>query len=158
SPTLAGKNNNELYPLRPLLWLTYLGRDGFWPVVGITKEGVSDLDAELPVTTYVPYDSSHTSLKTIDGKATKATVDAMRTPGAWRISYFLCLLIMALHAYFSAKGTILSDSEAMAQFAKATPPSRANENGEVRGAIILASGALCLVAAFALVMSTRTLH
>ncbi|HWZ98747.1 MAG TPA: hypothetical protein VN025_13405 [Candidatus Dormibacteraeota bacterium] len=143
--------------LRPLLWLTLLGRDGFWPVVGITPEKLTDADSELPVTTFSPKGSSKTTLKSVSAGPAPPDPEEMHTPGAWRIAYYLCLLIMVIQTWFSAKGTILSDSEAMAQFARATPPDRAKEKGESRGAVILAMGALCLSSAFTLVMCTRIL-
>jgi len=157
SPILRTSQSHFQPSLKPLLWLSLLGRDGFWPIVGITSEKLTDADSELPVTTFSPKDSSQSTLKNISGQAWPPEPEPMHTPGAWRIAYYICLLIMVVHTWFSAKGTIFSDSESMAQFARATPPHRVQDEGGTRGAIILALGALCLTAAFVLVMCTRIL-
>ncbi|GAC1639883.1 MAG: hypothetical protein NVS9B14_21210 [Candidatus Acidiferrum sp.] len=157
APVLRDSEKHFQPALRPLLWITLLGRDGFWPIVGITSEELSDADSELPVATFSPKDASHTTLKSVGGPALPPEPESMHTPGAWRIAYYFCLLIMLIHAWFSAKGTVFSESEAMAQFARATPPHRYRDEGGSRGAIILALGALCLTSAFVLVMCTRIL-
>ncbi|HLZ11320.1 MAG TPA: hypothetical protein VKP58_01920 [Candidatus Acidoferrum sp.] len=156
-PMLRNSQKQFQPSLKPLLWLTLLGREGFWPIVGITSEKLTDAGSEIPVATFSPKNSSHSTLKHISGAAWPPEPETMQTPGAWRIAYYICLLIMIVHVWFSARGTILSDSESMAQFARATPPHRVRDEGGTRGAIILALGALCLTCAFALVMCSRIL-
>jgi len=164
-------SQGSVHSTKPLLWLSMLGRDGFWPVAGIAEEQVSGVDILLPVIHFCPKDGSHSTLKNIEATATEADLETPHTPSAWHIAYFLCILLMVVHAAFSWFGTVLSDSEAMAQFARATLSDETKEKGEEKkekkekekkkgtgifeGSVILTLGALCLALSFGLIMSTR---
>ena len=159
SPALADVHGQPLAASsKPLLWLSMLGRDGFWPVAGIAEDPVVGADVRLPVINFCPKDGSQSTLKQIHSPVSNVELDEkdkMPVPGAWRIAYFLCVLMMFVHAYFSWFGTVLSDSEAMAQFARATPINGKEEEGIFKGSVILTSGAFCLASAFGLIMTTR---
>jgi hypothetical protein len=140
---------------RPLLWLTILGRDGFWPIVGLDDRGLQSADGQIPLATLEPHGKPLSTLETAAGSPDSygllATLDTwetkLRTPPAWNIAYCLCLLLLIIHAVFSWTGSILADSEDRAQFTR---------NTDCRGAIILALGAFALASAFVLVMCTRS--
>lgn len=136
---------------RPLLWLTILGRDGFWPVAGINQAAVSIKYPELPIAYFSRAQQPQSSLLLASGDyvflhSSDPAEQKLHTPPAWNIAYFLCLLLLIAHAILSWTGSILADSEARAQFAR---------SGDVRGAIVLAIGALTLASGFVLVMCTR---
>ncbi|HKV24885.1 MAG TPA: hypothetical protein VJN93_09875 [Candidatus Acidoferrum sp.] len=136
---------------RPLLWLTVLGRDGFWPIAGIDQSIISIKYPELPIAYFSRAKQPESSLLTASGEYgflhfSNPTEEKLHTPPAWNIAYFLCLLLLIAHAILSWTGSILADSEARAQFAR---------SGDVRGAIVLAIGALTLASGFVLVMCTR---
>jgi hypothetical protein len=145
---------------RPVLWLTILGRDGFWPIVGLTDEHLDVGDKQLPVTFLgklpdeagstlkpeVPPASSQSDAanRAIKGSTDQADhADKVRRPGSWKIAYWLCLLMLVAHTFLSSTGSILADSEASTQFAR-TP--------EWRDATIVALGALALATAFVVIM------
>jgi hypothetical protein len=140
---------------RPLLWLTILGRDGFWPLVGLDDRGLQSADGQIPVATLQPVGETASTLKTA-GDSPQAYgllsiqdkwETKLHTPPAWNIAYWLCLILLAVHGFFSWTGSILADSEDRAQFTR---------NTDCRGAIVLALGALALSSAFVLVMCTRS--
>lgn len=139
---------------RPLIWLTILGRDGFWPIVGLNDRGLQSADGQIPLATLDPDGKSATTLLTAAGSPDSygllSTVDTwetkLHTPPAWNLAYCLCLVLLIIHAVFSWTGSILADSEDRAQFTR---------NTDCRGAIILALGAFALASAFVLVLCTR---
>jgi hypothetical protein len=117
----------------PLLWLTILGRDGFWPIAPLDKEGLQ---------------SNHSTMKlTADVPAPYSNDLPLATPGAWNIAYSLCVLLMLIHAALSWTGSILANSESSAQFAK-------NKDG--RDTFIVAIGALALWVASVALMCARS--
>lgn len=135
---------------RPLLWLTILGRDGFWPVVGFSQEPMQD--EQLPVA-FFPTKGQPTSTLPAgkDGDYSlrdwhDAAEEDLRLPGAWKIAYCLCLMLLILHVTLSLSGSVLADSETRAQFARST---------DRRGHAILAIGAFALASAFVLVTCMR---
>jgi hypothetical protein len=146
---LAQSSDHKAYQARPLLWLTILGRDGFWPIVGVKAvENLDVADKQLPVTflgdltdwtgsTLNPA-MPHPAAGEAAGRAS-----IFHTPGSWRVAYWLCLLMLVVHTFLSFTGSILADSEASTQFAR-TP--------EWRDAIIVALGALALATAFVVIM------
>lgn len=140
---------------RPLLWLTILGRDGFWPIAGLNGRGLQSADGQVPIASLnldgKPVSTLETAAGSSDSYGLLSTADIwqakLRTPPAWNIAYCLCFLLLVIHAVFSWTGSILADSEDRAQFTR---------NTDCRGAIILALGALALSSAFVLVMCTRS--
>jgi len=145
---------------RPHLWLTILGRDGFWPIAGLNDRKLKSSDDQLPIDSLDPDGRSVSSLRIAAPDADRTNSDPsygllsfedswenkLRTPPAWNIAYCICLILFCVHAFFSWTGSILEDSENRAQFTR---------NTDCRGAIILALGALALASAFVLVMCTR---
>lgn len=135
---------------RPLLWLTILGRDGFWPVVGFSQEPMQD--EQLPVAFFPTQGQpSSTLLAGKDGDYSlrdwhDAAEEDLRLPGAWKIAYCLCLMLLILHVTLSLSGSVLADSETRAQFAR---------SADKRGHAILAIGAFALASAFVLVTCMR---
>jgi hypothetical protein len=117
----------------PLLWLTILGRDGFWPIAPLDIEHLRRNDS---------------TLKSGAGPVAPSPADLPpTTPGAWNIAYCLCVLVMLIHAALSRTGSILADSESGAQFAITK---------ERRDTFIVAIGALALSLAFVALMCARS--
>ena len=126
-------------PHRPLLWLTILGRDGYWPIVALSREALVSTDGFEPVvslprkkgTPDIPT-TLHESLgqllphKQPPSPKPQETLaqsqshgdDSADTPPAWNLTLCICLLVLSLHAILSWKGTALADSESRAQFAR----------------------------------------
>ena len=135
---------------RPLLWLTILGRDGFWPVVGFSQGPMQD--EQLPVAFFPTQGQPASTLPA--GKEGDyslrdrhdASEAELRVPGAWKIAYCLCLMLLVLHVTLSLSGSVLADSETRAQFAR---------SADRRGHAILAIGAFALASAFVLVTCMR---
>jgi hypothetical protein len=141
------KADPNMVAVKPILWLTMLGRDGYWPIVGMRESATSATDRNEPIL-LIP--SSPTSPSTLhDARGQLATApDEMHVTPAWIIAYFIAVLCLTAHVILSASGSILADSEARAQFSRNTD--------DVRGAIILALGALALSTIFVLIMCIRT--
>jgi hypothetical protein len=143
---------------RPLLWLTILGRDGFWPIAGLNDRSLRSADGQISIASL---DSDGKSSSTLRIAADSPKIPqsyglislndswetSLQTPPAWNIAYCLCLLLLIIHVVFSWTGSILADSEDLAQFAR---------NSDPRGVIILALGAFTLASAFLLVLCTRS--
>jgi hypothetical protein len=150
SPSLFRLNGQDYCEERPLLWLTILGRDGFWPIAGLSPTDLYSADAQIPLA-FLSRDELPESTLTKGSGSYSLPLDSLelrpRTPTPWNIAYFLCLILMLVHAILSWSGSILADSEARAQFAR---------NTDSRGTLILGIGALSLASAFVLVMCTRT--
>jgi hypothetical protein len=126
---------------KPYVWLSVLGRDGFWPMVSLRPprgQGLSTLKSSA----WVFKDPPETPDKSADKAADKS---ANATPPAWKIAYCICMLMMFLHAYFTCTASTLSPVEASAQFAAArTEP----ENWIIAiGALALSSSMLILLCA-----------
>jgi hypothetical protein len=120
---------------RPLVWLTILGRDGFWPV--------APLDAD-PLD---PEDEKDSTLKTAKSLLSTASENSADTPDVWYTAYCFCLLLMVIHAGLSWGGSTLSDSESSAQFARSE---------DKLGAFTVATGALVLAIAYVALMCARS--
>jgi hypothetical protein len=151
---------------RPLLWLTILGRDGFWPLAGLSdvqalrvadeKLPVIDLGDDLhcfaastlptanPPDLSSPNHADHSAQPPPDESDPSAPP---RVPPAWSIAYWLSFLMLVVHTFLSFTGSILADSESSTQFAR-TP--------WWRDALIVALGALALATAFVLIMFARS--
>ena len=152
SPGLLGATGQEYCQERPLLWLTILGRDGFWPVVGLSDADLRTKDAQLPLAFFSTQGQPASTLLTASGAYTlldphNSPELKVRTPPAWNIAYCLSVMLLVLHAALSLSGNSLADSEARAQFARSS---------DWRGNVILAIGASALASAFVLVVCART--
>ena len=132
--------------VKPALWLTMLGRDGYWPLVGIKDSDSMAVDRQEPILSVAEGSLVHSTMKKARAGPPKSP-DEAHVPVAWKVAYFLMVLLLAGHGILSAYGSILADSEAQAQFAR--------NARDVRGAIILALGALALSTGFVLIMCTR---
>jgi hypothetical protein len=117
-----------------LVWLTILGRDGFWPV--------APLDADL----LQPNEKGSTLQPTAQAAALPVTMKA-NTPQIWKTFYYFCLLMMLAHALLSWTGSTLDESEASAQFAR---------SNDCRTAIVIGAGALVLLVAFVALLFARS--
>ncbi len=152
SPSLFNLCGRDYCQARPLLWLTILGRDGFWPVAGLSDKGLRSADGEIPISLLKADGKSTSTLETAAGSyallsSSESPKMKPRTPPGWNIAYCLCLILLVTHAVLSWTGSILADSEASAQFARTT---------DCRGTLIMGLGALALASAFVLVMCTRS--
>lgn len=155
SPGLLGVRSNDICQERPLLWLTILGRDGFWPVTALTGSGLDRARGLEPIA-YLDKGNADglgppNTLKIASGQysflAGSQLPEAMpRTPPAWNVAYCVCLLLLVIHALLSWFGSVLADSEARAQFARTI---------DCRGTLIMGIGGLVLASAFVLVMCIR---
>ncbi len=158
-------------PHRPLLWLTILGRDGYWPIVALSRDALLSTDGFEPVVS-LPHKKDtpdipttlHESLGQLlphkqlpSPKPQEALAqsqphgdDSADTPPSWNLALCICLLILSLHAILSWKGSALADSESRAQFAR--------NSKDCRAALIIAIGAFALSFAFALILLTRSVR
>jgi hypothetical protein len=154
SPGLFDAGSSDFCEERPELWLTMLGRGGFWPVAGLAGAGVETTRGQEPIAHLADGETVPNTLDPAFGPysflSASASADSgesrMRTPTAWKIAYCVWLLLLFLHAALSLSGNVLADSEARAQFARCT---------DTRGNLILAIGAITLASAFVLVVCTR---
>jgi hypothetical protein len=137
-------------PHKPLLWLTILGRDGYWPIVALAKDDLVSADGREPVASLPVPPAVSSTLHDTTAHVLVPSEESADTPPVWNLALCICLLILALHAILSWKGTALADSESRAQFARDTQ--------DRRGAVILALGAFALAAAFVLLLLTRSVH
>jgi hypothetical protein len=132
---------------KPLLWITILGRDGFWPIVGMSERALRSADHQEPIAQFRSDRRDPGTLKIASGPVTPPERKPATMPGAWSMAYCLSLLLLVGHAVLSWTGTILADSEFRAQFAR---------NTDGRATIVLALGALALAVTFVVLMCTRT--
>jgi hypothetical protein len=152
TPSLHNLPGKDYCEERPLLWLTILGRDGFWPIAGLSNRGLHSADAQIPIASLEADGQPPSTLETASGSysllsSTESPETKPRTPPGWNIAYCFCLILLVTHAVLSWTGSILADSEASAQFARTT---------DCRGTLIIGLGALALTSAFVLVMCTRS--
>ena len=150
SPSLVGLPG-QVCQERPLLWLTILGRDGFWPVVGLSDAPWEARDRQLPLAFFDSTGQPANTLQIAMGNYSLLeehdSADlGVNAPSAWKIAYGACLLLLILHVVFSFRGNVLADSETLAQFARSM---------DGRGHFILAIGAAALTSAFVLTMCSR---
>jgi hypothetical protein len=134
--------------VRPILWLTMLGRDGYWPIVGLSENATSAIDWNEPILAIPPPPTSPSTLQQALAEVPQEPPKEMHVTPAWTIAYFVTLVFLTSHVILSAFGSILADSEARAQFSRNVD--------DVRGAIILAVGAFALSTIFVLIMCIRT--
>ena len=147
---------------RPPVWLTILGRDGFWPIACLDGDSLDSACVSDPAKNKNRNNNQRDSAKAAspaestlqlspcpaqssqEGKC----IDGERpqTPTAWRVAYALCLILMFAHFWLSWRGSILKDSETRAQFAA---------TNDCRHAIIVAIGALCLAVALVVLVCAR---
>ena len=139
--------------MSPRIWLTMLGRDGFWPIAQFSAQDLESSQprasadsaagtVKLPESTLKPFEEQP-SLKDIQ-KSIEENVH--HTPTAWNLAYCLCLFLMAFHFVLSWAGSILADSESRAQFARSK---------DWRHTIMVALGALSLCTGFVVLMGAR---
>jgi hypothetical protein len=140
--------NTASAKIKPILWLTMLGRDGFWPIVGIRGTDATVIDWQEPILSIHETSLTPSTLKEAIRGPSQNKRTMQHVPPAWTIAYFLIVVLLAGHAILSAFGSILADSEVRAQFAR--------NSGDIRGAIILALGAWALSTSFVLIMCART--
>ncbi|HEY2819417.1 MAG TPA: hypothetical protein VGJ06_00140 [Candidatus Acidoferrum sp.] len=128
--------NGAVCESRPSVWLTVLGRDGFWPVASFRPPQSGALHSTLRNSSIAYQDQDESDDKS-----------ANSTPGAWKIAYCICFLMMVLHAVFTCTASTLSTFEASAQFASAR---MSRENW------IIAFGALALSTAMLVLLCARS--
>jgi hypothetical protein len=145
---LIGESGLPSGRVKPILWLTMLGRDGYWPIVGIKGDDSTVVGRHEPILAVVETREAHSTLQNAHEALPQKPPTKAKLPSAWKIAYFLIILLLVGHGILSAFGSPLADSEARAQFARNTR--------DVRGAVILALGALALSASFVLIMWTRS--
>jgi hypothetical protein len=121
---------------KPYVWLSVLGRDGFWPVASFRPSENGPKQSTLRIAAPSPVDQDPT-----DDKLTNAN------PGAWKIAYCICFLMMILHAVFTRFGSTLSPLEASAQFASARDDTDVS---------VIALGALALSTALLVLLCARS--
>jgi hypothetical protein len=146
---------------RPLVWLTMLGPDGFWPIAGLSDKELQTADRNLPIvalrsehggSTEPDIDSKSSGKFGLSSPLEDASNDEsghprkgerdelrLRLPAAWKISYCLALFFLVFHMFLSINGSILADSEPRAQFARID---------DWRDVTVIALGALALATAF----------
>jgi hypothetical protein len=146
--TFDPKTNPNMVGVKPVLWLTMLGRDGYWPIAGMSEGATSATDRNEPILLIRSPSTLPSTLQEALGQLPKDVPNEMHVTPAWTIAYFLAVLFLASHVILSAFGSILADSEARAQFSRSVD--------DIRGAIILALGALALATIFVLIMCIRT--
>ena len=146
APGDAGKE----VPHKPLLWLTILGRDGYWPIVALSREDLTSADGREPVISIPAAKDTPSTLHQTVAHPLSRSEDPVSTPPAWNMAFCLCLLVVVLHAMLSWKGSVFADSESLAQFAR--------DNKDLRGAVIIAIGVFALASALVLLLLTRSLQ
>jgi len=151
-------NNSEECPSEPMLWLTILGADGYWPIAALSDQVKKSDDPRLPISYAIsgfplPQQLPNTLL-TVEsaatpgsGQAPHRTKEPSHTTPAWKVAYSLCVLAFLIHAILSCTGSFLSSSEAQAQFANTREKYRS---------LVVATGAVILVAAFVLIRCARS--
>ena len=88
--------------IKPLLWLTMLGRDGYWPVVGIRESATSTTDPNEPILLIPSSPTSPSSLQEARGQLPSKVPNEMHVTPAWTIAYFLAALFLTGHVILSA--------------------------------------------------------
>jgi hypothetical protein len=121
---------------KPYVWLSVLGRDGFWPVASFRPSENGSRQSTLRDAATSPIEWNPTADKLVNA-----------SPAAWKIAYCICFLIMILHGVFTCVGSTLSPLEASAQFASAR---------DERDLSVLALGALALSTALLVLLCARS--
>jgi hypothetical protein len=120
---------------RPVVWLTILGRDGFWPIAGLEPNPFLQTSLE-----------SAEKLGASPPEMSTSEQELAHTPAAWSLAYCFCVFLMLSQFVLGWTGSILADSEARAQFANSK---------DWRHTVIVALGALCLCIGFVVLMCAR---
>jgi hypothetical protein len=137
-------------PHKPLLWLTILGRDGYWPIVALSRDNLVSADGREPIVSLTGSPNIPSTLRETTAHLLPQEKKPSDTPPSWNLAFCLCLLVLVLHAILSWKGSVFADSESRAQFAR--------DDKDGRGAIIIALGAFALSSAFVLILLTRSVQ
>jgi hypothetical protein len=125
---------------KPLVWLTMLAEDGFWPIAGLSDRHVQSADRYEPILAFSP-ERGHSTEPNIVAtpekpfKLNPPDASSLLLPPAWKIAYCFGLFLLVMHMGLSLKGSILADSEPRAQFARID---------DWRDVIVIALGALAL--------------
>lgn len=130
---------------RPLVWLTILGQDGFWPIAGLSNEDFQAADRNVPILSFrsMRGGSTEPDVVSVPGQTYALIVPQnetpLRLPPAWKIAYYSVLFVLLIHLYLSLNGSVLADSEPRAQFGRI---------GDWRDVTVIALGALALATGF----------
>jgi len=131
----------------PLLWLTILGRDGYWPIAALTNSDVRSTSYNLPIVPTSETSAKSSSLpEVLSDNSTSPGDEVLHTRTAWNVAYSICLAVLILHLILSWTGSFLSNWEAQAQFAR---------SHDRLGVYVIAIGAFWLSTCFVLLMCTR---
>lgn len=103
-PSIAGQSTDDGQLVAPL-WLTAIGRGGYWPVEILSESIYTDSKKDL-----------QTSLSEISGSP-QYDYQKRHLPLPWRILFFFCLLLEAVYLYLLRTGSLLSRSDFSATFA-----------------------------------------
>jgi hypothetical protein len=112
-PNFAGPPPPGRSPLKPPLWLTVLGRGGYWPVALLDERFSSD-----------PLPDVASSLDAVSGQTDGKPFVPPTIPTPWAVLCVLCLVIVGRFAYLLREGSIIQYSEARANFAPLNVPLR----------------------------------
>jgi hypothetical protein len=153
--TLGSGSTAAFCAPQPLVWLTMLGSDSYWPIAGLSDRDLQTDDRDVPVlklsvengdpTESEP--STEPNLLVKEGSkfilVPPANDAQLRLPPAWKLSYCFAVFLLFLHMYLSLNGSILADSEPRAQFARID---------DWRDVAVVGLGALALETAFVTIM------
>ena len=142
----VGANRPPMCGSSPVLWLTILGRDGYWPIAALTKDMPQSAFHDLPVVKLKYPPEKNSSLPIVAGAFSRENPEPMHTVPAWNVTYSLCLAVIILHIMLSWTGSFLSNSESKAQFAR---------SHDRLGVVVIALGAFWLATSFVIVLCAR---
>jgi hypothetical protein len=134
---------------RPLVWLTILGDDGFWPIAGLSDQDLQTADRNLPIIAFSSARGGSTEPDVAIPQGQQLSLHpplhdvGLRLPPAWKIAYCLALLLLSVHVFLSLNGSILADSEPRAQFVRID---------DWRDVTVIALGALALATGFVTIL------
>jgi len=148
-------------PAKPMLWLTILGADGYWPIAALSDQVKKKRrPAAFRFLTQFPdfhcpsgyptrfLDSRIHPRRLVRARRPTERKKPSHTTPAWEKSPIaFCVLAFLIHAILSCTGSFLSSSEAQAQFANTREKYRS---------LVVATGAVILVAAFVLIRCARS--
>lgn len=128
-------------PLAPVPQLTMLGRDGYWLIDSIQPEETSGRN-------------SASSVVGQNAGVAPNKFGGQHTPPSLNLAILLVILLAALHAWFTCKGTIMSPWEVAAQFAPIRREGRSKRRSRVRDWLLVV-GALTIAAGFIFLLFAR---
>jgi hypothetical protein len=115
-PSKAGNWPSDANGLAPPLWLTVVGRNGYWPFAVLDAKPFADCHSALPSNIH----------------AVKASADISRltstfrphVPLPWKVLCSICFIVVMAYILLLWFGSSSSSSEALASFAPVTHPVR----------------------------------